>query len=160
MDGEHKDEGAEDCDDSREKLCEAQEKSVGKLVGVIDDAAEHIARGVTVEIGQGEALDLQKCLAAQVMNHVECYIIIDDIHYPLEYSGGGGADSDEHQLFGKKCVALGDRHLARSDDKVDGISREYRDIEGKSHDECGEDYRENQAGSIASDMGEDGLYRL
>ena len=145
---EHEAYRAEDGYNARKKLGEAHEQAVGELVGVGDDAADRFARGVAVDIAQGQYLYAPNCGVADIAHHAECYLVVERVHYPLRQRRNGGKNSyaDEQGL------QRGEINISFVDDIVYRPARKHGDIERRGNAHGGEDYREREVRFISADI--------
>ena len=79
---------------SRKELRKAHQQSVGKGVGVGDDAADDLARRVRVEVGERQALDLFKGFVADIADDAVGDPVVQRVHQPLSRRDESGADGD------------------------------------------------------------------
>ena len=68
-----------------------------------------------------------KCFLSDILNNTVGYMVIDNIHYPLEKC----RKQYYHSHFSQYACYTVKIHISRSDDIVDGIPRKYRNIERK-----------------------------
>ena len=76
----------------------AHQKAVGKLIRIGDDAAENIAHGMCVKVGDGQRLQLVIGVFAQRLHHGEANAIVNQADAPLQHAAAG----DQGDAKGKK----------------------------------------------------------
>ena len=84
VDDEHKNQCSENGDDAGEKLRKSHEQSIGKLIGIGDDAADDFPVRVRIHIRNGELLQFLEGFGADVMDGVIRNFIVDNAHHPLK----------------------------------------------------------------------------
>ena len=129
VDDEHKAECAENGEDACEKLREAHEKSVGKLVGVGDDTADDVAVGMGIAIRNGERLELPECIVADILHDTVGDLVIDDALHPLRERRDDRCDGDANEHGGD----LIKRDLAGLDDIIDGVADDDGNVKRQDH---------------------------
>ena len=124
VDRQHEADRCEDGHDAGEKLREAHQQAVGKLVDVRDDAADRVAVGVGVDVGQGEHLNFAEGVGADVLHHAVGDAVIDHAAEPLRQRGDPDDDGDPDQDGGNR----GEIDLPGLDDAVDGVAHQNGDV--------------------------------
>ena len=122
LDGQHDDQRSENGQNAGKKLVEAKEKPVGKLVDVVDHAAQKSAGGAAVEIGKRQALQLFKRFPPQTVDQMVRHAVVQNIHAPLRERGDQSTDPDRNADAGYARQI----NRIRTEHFVDGVSHQKR----------------------------------
>ena len=119
---EHERQRSQNCEDPGEELREPEQKSVGNLVDIGDDAAHDLTVAPAVEVGQRKAGDVVDGIVADVANGAEGYAVQKKRHEP----GADGGDQHENARRAQEAPKFVEGDFAGSDDGVDGIADTLR----------------------------------
>ena len=144
---QHEDECAQNGQHAGEQLGEAHEQAVGELIHIRHHAAEQVAGGVLIQLGQGHSLELLHGVPAQVAGDAEGHVVIAHAQQPLADGGDGeGEDNvaadDPHP---------GKIHCALANHAVDGVAGQDGDIELGRHAEGSGEQAQRQPAPIGAD---------
>ena len=130
---QHEQQGAKNGQDAGEQLGKAHQQAVRKGVYIRHHAADDIAGGVAVQIGQRQGLNFTQRLVAQVTADREGDAVVAHAQKPLRKGGYGCHHQNAHcnaQHPGKVYIALA-QHL------INGIAAQDGDIQlGGYADRC------------------------
>ena len=150
VEGEHEAQGTQNGENTRKELGKAHEQTLGDLIGIRNDAADRIAHGALVQIGEGEGLDAGEGIVAETAHHTKGDAVVADIHEPLAESRHGDDDPSLCQQGGKG----GKVHLSGGDDEVDGVTRQNGQVEGEGRYDHGQEEGQNEQEAVVPQVAE------
>ena len=156
VNGEHEAQCAQNGDNACEKLREAHEKAVRKLIHIRNHTAHNLAVRVRVEIFERQNLNSAERLVAHVTHHLIGDLVVDGVHEPLEQRRDGDNPGNPHQQGGDPREI----HLARAEDEVDRLADEDGNIEGERHRDGGEQNGEREQEAVPLQAAEHFAERL
>ena len=144
IDRKHEKQGAHDGQNAREQLREAHQQAVGELVHIRDDAADHVARGLPVQIGQGQALDMGKGVMADVPHGAVGQAVIAQAHQPL----GQGRQGYQRQDAGQNGPQRRKIHRAGSQQQIHRVAGENGHIQRAGHGDDAQRQRGHKVSAV------------
>ena len=151
LDRKHEHEGAEDGQYARKQLRESHQQALRELIDVRDHAAREVARRVRVEVADRQLLDVIEGLRTDVLHHAEGHDVVDVVHDPLRERRH--EDHEAHPLEDLQERRPVD--LPRTDDRVDRLSGQDRDVERQHHGHRREQDAEDHVSAIVLDIVQD-----
>ena len=122
---QHEQQGAKDGQNAGEQLGKAHQQSVRKGVHICHHAADDIAGGVAVQIGQRQGLDLAQRLVAQVAADRKGDAVVAHAQKPLR-KGGYGC---HHQNAHRNAQHPGKVYIALAQHFINGVAAQDGDIQ-------------------------------
>ena len=147
IDRQHENQRAQNRDHAREQLGKAHQQAVGKLIDIRNDAADHLAVGVAVDVFQRQHLNLAESLIAHIADDLIGDLVVDDVHQPLRQRCDGHHNHHARQR-GHHLIEV---HLPRGHDEVDCVAHEDRDIKRQRHGNCRQQDRQHHKEAVARD---------
>ena len=138
---QHENERADDRDDTGKELQKELCETVADRVHVIDNAADEVAVRVGVDIRKRYGIELAEHRAAQVADGFVADKVDKILHQPLKDRHA----ADRYADIAEDLRYVGKEHLSLTDDAVDRVTDQHRDIQCQRHtDQRGNDCRRQQ----------------
>ena len=138
---QHENERADDCDDTGKELQKELCETVADRVHVIDNAADEVAVRVGVDIRKRYGVELAEHRAAQVADGLVTNEVDKILHQPLKDRHA----ADRYADIAEDLRYVGKEHLSLTDDAVDRVTDEDRNIQRQRHaDQRGNDRCQQQ----------------
>ena len=122
---QHEQQGAKNGQDAGEQLGKAHQQAVRKGVHICHHAADDIAGGVAVQIGQRQGLNFTQRLVAQVTADREGDAVVAHAQKPLCKGGHGSYHQNAH----RNAQHPGKVHIALAQHLINGITAQDGDIQ-------------------------------
>ena len=122
---QHEQQGAKNGQDAGEQLGKAHQQTVRKGVHICHHAADDIAGGVAVQIGQRQGLNFAQRLVAQVTADREGDAVVAHAQKPLCKGGHGSYHQNAH----RNAQYPGKVHIALAQHLINGITAQDGDIQ-------------------------------
>ena len=140
---------AHDGQNACEQLRKAHQQAVRELVHIRDDAADNIARGLLVQIGQGQALDMSEGVSADVAHGAVGQAVIAQAHQPLGQSRQG----HQRQNAGQDGPQRREIDRAGPQQQIHRIAGENGHIQRAGHGDHAQHKRGPKVTAVPSNIG-------
>ena len=143
---QHEQQGAQNGQDAGEQLGKTHQQAVCKGIHIGHHAADDIAGGVAVQIGQRQGLDLAQRLVAQVTADREGDAVVAYAQKPLCKGGHTG----HHQNAYRNVQHPGKVHIALAQHFINGVTAQDGDVQLGGYADCCHQQAAHHKGTVGA----------